>query len=222
MAIIRGAYGGGQIKGSIAGVTFQQGPYGTVARNRTVPVNPNSPGQVGIRGAMAQMSNYWSNTLTSAQRKAWDDYAAQTPLPDRFGQNVPTKGRQMFLRYANAAVYLGGTPIATAPSTPGVAASPSVIYGGIQTVGLTVDTINSTLVGADAILFRVGQPVGGARNFYKAPFFLRGAAISTTTLPLVLLTPAQCVVGQRYFVAARRFDADGKVSFEVITPVDIV
>src|SRR3989304_3510336 len=98
MALIRGAFGGGQIKGSIAGVTFQQGPYGTVIRNRTVPVNPNSTFQVLIRSAFDNISTRWVTFLTNSQRDAWNAYAAQTPLPDRFGTPVATRGRQMYIR----------------------------------------------------------------------------------------------------------------------------
>jgi len=65
MAIVRGAFGGGQIKGSIAGNTFQQSPYGTVIRNRTVPVNPNTTFQVQVRTGFNSMSDYWQNTLTT-------------------------------------------------------------------------------------------------------------------------------------------------------------
>lgn len=221
MALVRGAYGGAQIKGSIAGVSFQQSPYGTVARNRTVPVNPNSPFQQAIKAALAQRSFDWVNTLTAAQRAGWEAYAAQTPLPDRFGQSTPTKGRQMFLRYNVPRAYLTGSLVPDAPPTPGVAPTPVIALAGDTTDGVTVTTITTTLAVGDIMLFRIGQPVSQAKNFYKAPFTFAAGAISTTTLPLELKAGALVAVGQRYFIATRLFQADGKVSAEAIYVVDV-
>ena len=218
MAIVRGAYGGGQIKGSISGTTFQQGPYGTVIRNRTVPVNPQSPKQVIVRTSMATLSFRWSNILTTAQRSAWDAYAALTPLPDRFGQLVPTKGRQMFLRYNVAAFALSLPIVDAAPATPGEAAAP--IYSATLSVGgaRQIDTATPVLALNDFIIWRLSLPTGLARNFYKAPFSFITIATFGTVFPLALTMPFPLSVGQKYFFAARLFQADGKVGPETLLP----
>jgi len=221
MALIRGAYGGGQIKGSISGVTFQQSPYGTVARNRTIPVNPNSPAQVAIRAAMSTMSGRWSNILSNAQRAAWEAYAAATPVLNKFGDSILISGRQFFLRYNNAITRLGGAPIDTAPATPGVAAEASLVLSASSIIGVNVVSSSIIPVGIGAILINTGIPVNFARNFYKAPFTQRSGITAATVFPLNIIPPAEVAVGQRWFVFSRHFQADGKVANPQITFADV-
>lgn len=222
MAIVRGAFGGGQIKGSIAGNTFQQSPYGTVIRNRTVPVNPNTTFQVQVRTGFNSMSDYWQNTLTTPQRIAWNDYAAETPLPDAFGTPVATKGRQMFMRSNVARSYYGLPIIDDAPTTPGVGPNPLLTLAMEAGPSAELSDVGLTLATGDLVLIRLGLAVNVTKNYYKAPFRARAAVGSTTTLPLTILLSNPTVVGQRYFWASRFFGADGKVSFETIQPVDVV
>lgn len=221
MASIRGAFGGAEVLGSIANVTFSRNASGAYIRNRSVPVNPKTPAQELVRGAMSDNSFDWNATLTPAQRLAWDDYAAATPLPNRFGDNVATSGRQMYLRQAVARAAFGLTPLATAPVTPGVAPSPSYLLNGNTTDGIEIVLSSPTLVANDIVVVRLGVAVQFARNFYASPYTFVAGYTSITTPPLVIRAPANVAVGQRYFVEARLFAADGKASALVRDFVDI-
>lgn len=221
MAIGRGLYGGGQIKGSISGTTYQQSPFGTVLRNRTVPVNPNSSKQVNIRGAMASMSFIWTTLLTAAERQSWEDYAAATPIPDRFGTTIIVRGRQMFMRTNLIRFYVTGSADVNAPTTPGVAPSPILTLTGDTTDGIVV-TVNpgATSVG-DICQIGLGVPVNQSRNFYKAPFSNVAGLTSTTTFPFEVIPGSAVVIGQRWFLSSRLVLAGNKVSSQVIGLVDI-
>lgn len=222
MAIIRGAYGGGQIKGSISGTTYQQSPFGTVARNRTVPVNPNSTKQVNIRGSMSGMSFIWTDLLTAAQRAAWEAYAAGTPIPDRFGTTIIVKGRQMFMRTNLIRYYVTGSADVDAPTTPGVAPNPILTLTADTTDGLVITANPGATAVGDVCNIGLSIPVNQSRNFYKAPFTFVAGLISTTTFPYEVLPAAAVEIGQRYFLSSRLVQATNKVSSQVIASVDVL
>jgi len=222
MAIIRGAFGGAQIRNSISSVTFAQGPFGTVARARTPPVNPNSPRQVDIRSSMGQVSARWTNDLTAAQRAAWNDYAAMTPLPDPFGGTKTVSGRVMYIRTNVTLLDSLGTVTDTAPPTPGVAAPIDITLAGNTTDGLDIDAFVPAIPAGGIVTIGIGLPVSQARNFYKTPFTQIATASSATGLPLALVAAGLLVVGQRYFVSIRHIDAAAKVSEQIIRLVDIL
>lgn len=222
MASIRGPYGGAEVRGSIANVTFSRNGSGAYIRNRSVPVNPKTPEQELVRVALSGSSNDWNVTLTAAERTAWDAYAAATPLPNRFGDPVATSGRQMYLRQAVARIAFGLTALAAAPVTPGVAPAPDYTLDGSTTNGVRVLLNSPTLTTGDLGVFRVGVAVNPARNFYAAPYTFAAAYLTSTTPPLSLIAAASVAVGQRYFVEGRIFLADGKVSSVVRDFVDIL
>jgi hypothetical protein len=222
MAIARGIYGGGQIKGSISGTTYQQSPFGTVLRNRTVPVNPNSPKQVSIRASLGALSYLWTTLLSAAQRQGWEDYAAATPIVDRFGSTIIVRGRQMYMRTNMILLYVTGSPISDAPSTPGVGPATLLDITGDTTDGIVLNTNPGVSVVGDLCSLGISVPVNQSRNFYKAPFTFAASVISTTTFPFEIKPAAEVVIGQRYFVSARLVQANGKVSYLTIAQVDIL
>ncbi len=221
MASIRGAFGGAQIKGSIGSTTFQQGTSGTIIRSRTVPVNPNTPGQVKVRAAMAQSSSDWTNVLTAAQRSGWADYALTTPLPNRFGESINVGGRQMYLRSNVARLFLDLTSIPDAPATPGVATPVLPTMTGDTSSGIEIQNVLPTIATDQLVIGRISPPVSQAKNFFKAPFTLDTVLTDASTFPVEVKPAVEVSIGQRYFYAFRTFDIDGKVSEEVIVRVDI-
>ena len=89
MALVK--YGGGvvQMSGSIGGDTHARNRYGNYIRARTKPINPNTDLQVAIRAAMAFLADRWSQTVTSAQRTAWNLYGASVAMKN--AQSLPAK-----------------------------------------------------------------------------------------------------------------------------------
>jgi hypothetical protein len=228
MAIIRGAYGGGQIKGSISGSTYQGSPYGTVIRNRTVPVNPNTPGQVAVRDSLATASYLWTNTLTPEQRQAWLEYAAATPIPDKFGTSQVTGARQMFMRQAVVKLTAGVGVVSDAPTTPGIAANVVPVIAASEADGITLEDlqiagVTYALQTGEAFQISLSVPLHESNNFYKGPFVTGLVVLPADTLPVTLKdVGASLVQGQRYFARFRFFDAAGKTSNKAITPPFLV
>lgn len=216
MALIRGAYGGGTIKGSVSGNTYQGGAYGTVIRNRTKPVNPNTAGQASIRLAMREASFAWGGALDAGQRSAWAAYAAGTPLPDKFGTSQVTSGRQMFMRTNVIRLAAGLAFISDAPPTPGIAAPnpPTLVLDASTGINLTALAI--TLAVGDAYQISLSIPLNDTINYFKGPFITGATLVSTDTLPVLLKAAGPgLAVGQRYFCRYRYFQADGKCSNRV-------
>lgn len=171
---------------------------------------------------MSNNSSRWTNTLDALQRAEWEAYAAATPIPDKFGDPVNIKGRQMYLRTNNALYAAFGSVIDNAPSTPGVAVPPQLILAGDTTNGIQITGVTQPLpVDADVIV-RLGIPVNQSRNFYKSPFSFILSFIAGATFPITVLSPVLVSIGQRYYIAARTFEDNAKASFEEIQAVDIV
>jgi hypothetical protein len=93
-------FGGGiaDARGSIAGTVFSKNRFGSYIRNRTKPVNPNSPRQQAVRNILAYVVNYWSQQLTNDQRAKWDVYADNVNWQNKLGQTVKLTGFNHFCR----------------------------------------------------------------------------------------------------------------------------
>ena len=78
----------GEASGSIASLTFSHNRGGQYVRQRTIPTNPNTVFQQAIRSLVSELTSRWQNTLTEAQRAAWDQYAVQVPLLDPLGAGL--------------------------------------------------------------------------------------------------------------------------------------
>lgn len=213
MAIIVGAFGGGSIKGKLSGNVFQGSKAGQLIRNWVKPVDPSAPGQVVTRLAMQQAMNRWVHELTPAERQSWEDYAAGTPIPSRFGTPHVTSGQQMFIR-TNVARTLGGVgTVDQAPPTPGIATSPVPTITLSEADGIEVASLSDPIPVGGQIFISLSIPVSPTRNFYKSPFRTGSVIISTTTFPHVIKAAgADLVEGQRYFARYRYYAPDGKVS----------
>lgn len=215
MALIRGPYGGAQIKGSIGSQTYQGGPYGTIMRARSIPVNPRTPRQELVRTIMGTYSSTWRDGLTDSQRTGWANYAVATPLPNRFGDLINVGGRQMFLR-TNLMRYLAGAAgVLDAPSLPGVPTSPTPEISIGEADGFVVAGTDPDLVVGECLSIFIGVPVNVTRNYYSGPFQLLATLSSTTTYPLTVPMVVPPVEGQKYVIRWRFSDALGRVSTDV-------
>lgn len=198
--------------GSIGGTTFSHNRYGTYTRQRRSPVQPQTPAQVAQRAAFTYVSQYWRNTLTAAEREAWVDYAAQTPVTDVFGDSQVLPGNAMFSRF-NAFWYRAeGAVIAAAPTTPGMATALTCILAGTTVLGLQITALEPVQLAGDRIgIFIASAPVSQAKNFYGGPYTLHSAVAGNIAMPITLRAPALVAVGQRWFIEVRVFAAVGRV-----------
>lgn len=225
MALIR--YGGGivQMSGSIAGDTHARNRYGNYMRARTTPVNPNSDRQVAIRAIMSLLSEEWADTLTAAQRTAWNAYANAVAMTNRLGETIHLSGFNHFIRGNIPMLVAGHAMVAAGPV---VMALPSqdptlaiAINGATNQITVTFDDTMDWCTEDDAFLFiHLASPQNATRTFCDGPWrrnmFLEGidpGGIASPQGPFGI-GAWTFSTGHRAFAKARILRADGRLSGE--------
>jgi len=168
------------IRGSVGDETFSRNQGGLFVRERVTPTDPGSAAQVLARAAVTACSQYWSGTLSQAQRDAWDTYAGQFPIPDRWGQPKHTSGYVWFLR-VNIGWYRTKEALgwANPPSRPPMPQAPftAVLDSDCEeeelhahiTLASTVDVYTGL-----QMYLSIGEPVNPGVAYYSAPYLTSG------------------------------------------------
>lgn len=205
---------GGQLSGSVGGVVASRNRYGAYLRNRTVPVNPNTPRQLDVRANFGAASIAWSS-VSAGQRGGWESYANQTPLLNRLGESVTLSANAMFLRVNAFRLDCGASIIFDAPLTPGASSlgNPTGVVAS-EATGVGFFTSGADAVGPGMLSY--GPVVSPGVQSFSGPFSLARTGLFTAVgiLPGVALPHryGALVEGQiRYFRVAAS-DAEGKLS----------
>jgi len=165
-------YGGGitNVVGSHGGTTFARNKGGNYMKKKVHGVNPRSELQLAMRTSIGQLSKYYSNTLSDAQRSAWASFAASLPVINRLGNATFLSAQQMFTKL-NAQVLAGGStivatpPITTAVGTP-TSISVAAASGGPGTLSITNAVAAPT--GNDKVMYWCGPPMNPGRSFISS------------------------------------------------------
>lgn len=189
-----------QLSGSIGGTVFARNRGGAYIRNKTAPVQPNSGLQADAKTVFAAAVNTWTNTLTSAERTAWNAYASAVPYTDIFGDTRYYSGQQRYIQCYVALVNSGGTAsaAATAPTTmteaENVLSTSITMEQGAATADLTA-IIPTALAPADVaagdiLLVHVGTSITQATNYFNGPYryAAKGTFVSGSAFPDITLT----------------------------------
>lgn len=211
----------GQASGSLAGTTFSHNRGGQYTRKRSTPTNPNTTFQQAVRSAVGQLTSLWLNTLTTAQREAWDTYASNVLIPDTLGEPRNIGGLGQYVR--------SNVPRLQA-ALPRVDDGPTIFNLGDFTApaiaSLTAATgiYSITFTAADdwaneddaAMLFLTSRGQNASINYFKGPYRFAGTidGDSTTppTSPASITSAFTVAVGQKGFIQARVSRADGRLS----------
>lgn len=238
----------GAYSGSVGGLTASHNKGGAYFRRRSVPTDPGSPFQVNVRSVLASLAEYWRNTLTAAERVAWDTYAANVSWIDTLGQtmflsginhfvrsNVPRLQNNIFFGEGYDAFSAATALVEAAPTTfnLGDAAVVSVldleVGGGESNLSVGVGTRPAT---SDLLVY-ASAPQDPSINFFKGPYVMVGslAGVAVTTVSANLassdITPyatryAAPAVGQRVFGFVRVTQDDGRLTGMTRFMVDAV
>ena len=217
-----------QASGSVAGITFSRNRSGAYVRQRAMPTNPNSPQQQAVRAALSQLSILWQDTLTPAERTAWQTYADNVPVTDRIGESIFLTGLNHYIR-SNV-----GRLQAVQPR---VDAAPVIFnLGDFTAPGFELDqasaevdvTFTDTDEWAnedDAAMFIFGSVAKDPTiNFFKGPYRLLGSiegdSITPPTAPAAITVNGAIAVGQRMFFRAIVSRADGRLSSDFLGQAD--
>jgi hypothetical protein len=209
-----------QMSGSIGGITASHNSGGQYLRARAVPTDPGTVKQTAVRALVSQLVNAWGDTLTAAQRNAWETYAQNVPLTDVFGDARVRTGLNHYVRSNLPLLQAGGTRVDDAPtdfnmgtfSPPTPSASEAT-----QNVSIAFTEADAWRSEDDAhMLIYVSRPVGPTINFFKGPYQYAGKidGDSTTppTSPQTVSAPFAFVAGQRLHTQVRVVRADGRMS----------
>lgn len=206
-----------QGSGSLGGTTFSRNRYGVYARQRVVPVNPNTPAQSAVRSAFSSLNAAWS-LLTDAQREAWSVYGLNTVAVDRLGQGIVLPGRQWYIGNNALRLQAGLSIVDDGPTTFGLPTMtlpvPTVTAGDPISVAFTATDPWATAVGGALLLF-VARPKAPTVNFCKGPYLYAGkiaGAVAAPASPQTIAAPFAFTAGQRVFWRCVALTADGRVS----------
>lgn len=203
------------MKGSVGGNSFQGSRYGQLVRQRVTPVDPATTRQGELRQFLADANVSWKGA-TSGQRDDWDNYAANTPWTNAFGDEVFLTGR---LQYIRSAVFnqAGGQAINNAaPASPGLPANPDFTLTGDTLNGLQVDDFDNGGGVFDFMGFYWSAPQAETRNFFKGPFVDSQFFTSDEAAPVTLIASGLVLVGQKYFVGVRYRDTQQRLAGQLL------
>lgn len=207
-----------EIRGSVGGTTFARNRGGAYARNRSVPLNPASVAQARVRQVFGDLAQRWSQTLTPAQRGAWETYADNVPLPNSLGELRNVTGLNMYQRSNALLIDIDQPRVDDAPTTFTVGPSFTPTY----TVDAAADTADVTALGTFVptvdgpinVLFSASPPQSVGVRFFKAPFRKMGSFRFTdqlVDLPQTFPLPFPVAAGQVVFLRSAPVTDDGRV-----------
>ena len=221
MALVK--YGGGiiQMSGSIAGTVHARNHYGNYARARTKPVNPQSAMQTAVRSSFGFLADSWAQTLTSAQRTAWNLYGASVAMKNHLGEVVYMTGFNHYIRSNSILKRSARTLVAAGPTVFELpAVDPTFSMACAQTDNMGTFTYDDSMDWANEVggwmhMF-MGQPQNPQRNFFDGPWKLYAAVAgslgSPPSSPGNTSAPFAMSTGQKVWVYARITRADGRTS----------
>jgi len=206
--------------GSIAGMTLSRNRGGMYIRSRAIPTNPNTTYQQAVRNIVADLSNRWRQTLTAAQRIAWNTYADNVPLINPLGDPHNVSGLNMYIRSNVPRIQASYDRIDDGPTNYdlGSFTSPS----GVATVSpsqlaLTFDNTDDWANEDDAVMLCYLS--GGQNptiNYFKGPYRLAGGvegdSVTPPTSPATITAPFTWASGQKVFFKVTVTRADGRYS----------
>ena len=221
MALVK--YGGGivQMSGSVAGNTHARNRFGNYIRARTKPINPNTAKQVLVRACVANLSARWAQTLSAAQRAAWDLYGASVAMKNKLGETVYLTGYNHYIRSNSWFARMGRTLVDDGPTVfelPAQDPTMSItISEATQQVTMTFDDTLDWCSEDDSMLVILqSQGQNPQRNFFAGPWTGRSAKVGASGVPITspMDYASITVVSelQRVWAKFRILRADGRLS----------
>lgn len=209
-----------QASGSVGGMTYSRNKGGMYIRARAIPTNPNTALQQAVRNAVTQLSNFWVDTLTAAQRTSWELYADNVPVINRLGDSVLIPALSHYVRSNTPRLQNGLPRVDTAPSTfdlgpftdPTFAVEPLT-----DLISVTFDNTDDWANEDDsAMIIYASAPQNPTINYWKGPYRLAGKidgdSVTPPTSPQTMDMPIGIEAGQKAFFKASVSRADGRLS----------
>lgn len=221
MALVQ--FGGGitKMSGSMAGNTYARNRSGNYVRARAIPINPNTAAQQRARNALAVLAERWAETLSVAQRVAWNLYASSVNMLNKLGETIKLSGYNHYMRSNSFLAQYGITLIDAGPvdfTLPDH--DPILAITAAEDTQQVMVAFDDGLAwcGEDdaylSVLF--GSPQNAQRFFFGGPWkgmrFLSGDVGAPLASPLPVGSMIQISEGQKLWCQFRIYRADGRVS----------
>jgi len=221
MALVQ--YGGGilDMRGSIGGQVHSHNRNGNYIRARTTPVNPQTDRQNKIRSVIQNLAQYWSGTLTQAERDAWEVYAAAITRQNKLGAQIKLTGFNHFIRsnaprdQQDSTVIEPGPTILTLP--PGDPLFACTVDEAGQQISVVFDDTLAWNTQDDAhLIVSMSIPKAVGTNFIGGPFRVAAAIDGVDpggiASPQVMAVPWPVAEDQVVVCRARISENDGRLS----------
>lgn len=218
------------VSGSIAGLTYSHNRGGLYTRARAVPTNPNTSAQQSARNAFASLVALWQ-TLTSAQRDAWNTYAENVTVLSALGDPLTLTGQQMYIRCNSPRLRVGLDRVDDGPTTYSMGSFTPVIVQANEATPMEIEvqftnTDEWAVADGGALIVQTSMQKPPTVNFHKAPFVFAGIIEGNTatppTSPVTIDSPFPGNVTNFVFNRVRATLPDGRLSAVQITRDEIL
>lgn len=209
-----------QVSGKLGGTVFSHNRGGKYIRSAATPTDPNTVFQQVVRANLSNLVATWP-TMTSKQREAWNTYASNVPLKDRFGDYRPITGHQMFIRCNAARLQAGLAIVVVGPVAmllESYAPSLIVVVFGTEKIRVTFDESDGW-VGDDGggLIVWASRDLGHTINFFKGPFRFAGIILGSSASPPTspdssITSPFLHAVGRKTAGRSIAIGSDGRIS----------
>lgn len=179
----------GRLSRSAGSTTFAHNRFGAYLRNRTIPTNPATSAQTGVRTTLGDLSSAWRE-LTAAQRAAWTAYGENYVRTDSLGETYTLTGLQAFMSVnINRATY-GNAQLSDAPiyAPPASLLTTAVTYD--DTPVLSIAYTATPLAAGQKLLIFATRPLSQGINFQQ-----RGAYKLVHVSAAAAASPANILAG---------------------------
>lgn len=209
------------LSGSLGGITASHNRAGAYFRNRAIPTDPATSYQVAVRNLVASLTSHWLNTLTDAQRAAWEVYANSVFLPDALGEPRNISALAHYCRTNVPALQAGLDRQDDAPTVFNLGEFTNPTFDNFSASATTFDlTFDNTDAWANedgsAMLVYASRNYNPSINFFKGPYryaqMIEGDAVTPPTSPASITCPFPIVAANKTFVYIRVTRADGRLS----------
>lgn len=216
---IPGGVAGSGLSGKVGSVVGSHNRFGSYLRTLVIPTNPSSGPQTLARNRMSSLTNLWNNTLTAAQRAAWDTYASNVPVTNRIGQQIYLTGLNWYVACNSIRDQAGpGVPRVDAGPTVFNLASYEIIQTAIseatQLITTNFGVLDTWLDDEGALMLWATRPQNGSVNYNAQPYLYAGSIYGNTavppTSPDTTAVPFPVVQGQAVWVKYNCTQDDGR------------
>jgi len=172
--------------GAIGGSVVAQSPAGSVVRRKVTPINPQTTAQTNVRTRVATNAQAWANTLTQAQRDAWNAAAVNFPVKNIWGDVVILSGIALYQRLNLNITLLGGAAISVPPLNSAITGiTGATLIANHTGPVLTMTMLPATGAANEKFVFFATPAMSPGRKFVRgSQRFIQASAIVGTAISL--------------------------------------